>query len=216
MPVVMICSPADLDGELSSTMLWRSGIERLAASAPDQAMALALNSRPQMVAIDRRLPDVRELVASLRQEPKTRSCSVVILARGDFDTSEIEILEAGANAILRFPAGATWDSRLDQLLSVPTRCEARFSVEFGVEASYSGRAFSGQALNLSTRGMLLSSTAPLSVGEDIRFTFRLPGAFVDGEAQVVRQAAANQYGLCFRALERDGPEVIEQYVARAV
>ena len=59
----------------------------------------------------------------------------MVAARGDFDPSEVELLEAGANAILRLPAGPEWDERLPRLMDVPVRREARFTVHFDVEAA---------------------------------------------------------------------------------
>src|SRR5688572_8255419 len=99
-------------------MLWRQGLQRHEASRIEEALASAASARPQLIVIDRRLPRAHELIVSIRKNAAIRSCSIVVLARGDFETAEIDLLEAGANAILRFPAGPEWDERLDRLLKV--------------------------------------------------------------------------------------------------
>jgi hypothetical protein len=213
MPVVLICSASPLDGELSHTLLWRADIKRHTASQVEQGLSLATTAGPDLIAIDRRFPRIVDFVTALRRDEKVRHCSIVVLARGDFDPSEVDVLEAGANAILRFPPDAEWERRLDRLLSVPVRREARFAVKLEVEAMQGGEPMVGEAMNLSTRGMLLQTPTPLAIGESVVFSFRLPGAFIDGRGTVVRFAGPGRYGLFFEGLERDGRAQIERYVA---
>lgn len=213
MPVVLICAPTPLEGELSDTLLWRQDIERHQTGRYEAALALAVAAQPRLTLIDRRMPRAVELVQSLRNDPQTRRSSLVVMAPGDFEPGELDLIEAGANAILRLPADRQWDARLDQLLSIPARREARFSVDFSVEAMIEGSARSGTAMNLSARGMLLQARSALEVGDWITLSFRLPGSFVDGEGRVVRQAGAAQYGVLFHNLARDGRQQIEHYIA---
>jgi CheY-like chemotaxis protein len=213
MSVVLICSTTPLETELSRTLLWREGVTRQFASKPEEAAALARTARPQLIAIDRRFPRIVELVTTLRQDEIARHSSIVVLARGDFESAELEILEAGANAILRFPPDATWDERLDQLLNVPARRETRFAVQLEVGAhAGSGESMTGEAMNLSVRGMLLQVPSLLEIGEAVTFSFHLPGSLIEGRAIVVRLAGINRYGLFFERLERDGREQIERYI----
>jgi hypothetical protein len=213
MAVVLICSTSSLEDDLSQTLLWREGVARHFAARPEEAAGLARTVAPQLVAIDRRFPRIVELVAALRRDESARRSSIVILARGDFESAELEILEAGANAILRFPPDASWEERLDRLLNVPARREARFSVqlEVGTNAG-TGETMTGDAVNLSVRGMLLQVPGTLAIGDTVTLSFRLPGSFVEGRAIVVRLDGPNRYGLFFERLERDGREQIERYV----
>ena len=41
--------------------------------------------------------------------------------------------ESEANAILRLPAGPEWNGRLERLMAVPVRKDARFPVSFDVQ-----------------------------------------------------------------------------------
>jgi DNA-binding response OmpR family regulator len=212
MPVILVCSPTSLDSDLANTYLWRADVERHLVNRYEDALSQALTVRPSLIIIDRRFPRAPDLVAALRREDATRTASMVAVARGDFEPSEVDLLEAGVNAILRLPPGPDWDERLTRLLAVPVRREARFAVEFGLEAVHVGESIVGNAMNLSEHGMLIQSPTPLAVGEHISFAFRLPGAFIDGRGRVVRQAGTGQYGIIFETVAGDGLAQIQRYV----
>jgi CheY-like chemotaxis protein len=217
MPAALICSTAGLEPDLGRTLLWRDDIERHFASRRDEALMMVVAARPVLVVVDRDLPDAARLVAAIRTDASARSISVVIAARGDFEHGEVELLEAGANAVLRLPAGPEWDERLVRLLSVPPRLETRIPVCFEVTRESEGAlTLLGVTVNLSARGMLLETAVPLSMGEDIDFSFRLPDAevTVKGCGRVLRQATPRRFGIEFYGLEADAAEHIRSYVAR--
>jgi hypothetical protein len=143
--------------------------------------------------------------------------SIVVIARGELDPIEVELLEAGANAILRLPVTPDWDERLERLMEVPVRRETRLPVTFEVEArSGSGvETATATALNVSTSGMLIDSAFPLHMGDDVDFRFELPGleGVVSGCGRVVRQAGRTQFGVEFYGLEGEGRELIAAWVA---
>jgi hypothetical protein len=217
MPTALICSQADLELELGQTLLWRRDFERHSVGGLEEALMLALAARPAVVLVDRDLPRSAKLVAKLRADPATRGLSIAVLARGDFDPGEIELLEAGANAILRIPPGPDWDDRLTPLLQVPIRKDIRIAVQFDVEASARGPAVPALALNLSAHGMLMESHVALAVGDELSVTFLLPGDAVPVTcgARVVRQAAATQYGVGFLAFDREDKGRVDRFVSSA-
>jgi hypothetical protein len=214
----LICSSSEAIEGLDRTMLWREDVERLGARHVEESRALALASRPALVLVDRDLPGAERLVSGLRSGPTTRRCSIAVMARGDFDASEVELLEAGANAVLRLPAGPDWDERLLRLLNVPARREARLEVEIGVQTERERQLESVLAtmLNLSANGMLLECPVPLGIGDDLDFGFQLPDAQrgVRGGGRVVREAAARRYGVEFYGLEADGGARVRSFVER--
>src|SRR5437867_1686705 len=160
MPLALICSLGSLERDLAYTMLWRQGMDRYLAGRLEEARMMLVAAKPDIVVVERELPWIDRLIKAVREDPKTRRVSLVVVARGDFDPSEVALLDAGANAILRLPAGPEWDARLERLLHVPVRKEARFSVRFRVEAlSASGAPMPAVALNLSLHGVLLEATA---------------------------------------------------------
>src|SRR5688572_22564548 len=155
----LICSEDDLGDELADTVLGRAGGVRHVARRIEDARTLALAARPAIVMVDRDLPRADQLVAALREDRSTRGLSIAVVARGDFDEAELGLLEAGANAILRLPAGPDWDTRLNRLMAIPQRRQARFPVSFSVLAA--GPLFRepvpATGLNLSENGMLLET-----------------------------------------------------------
>lgn len=213
----LIVSPAPLDAELASTVLWRQNVERYTATSLAEVRRVASAHRLDIIVLDKRIANAAGVVDQLRQDPRTRHVSIVVLARGDFDPSEIPILEAGANAILRIPPGPDWDDRLVRLIHVPVRKAARFEVKVLIESGFTvaGRVLPVTALNLSVHGMLVESSHPLHVGDDVQFAFYLPGdsELITGTGTVVRQAdAPNQFGVELTHVEGDGRKRIKRFV----
>jgi DNA-binding response OmpR family regulator len=213
MPSVLICSQKDLLSDLASTLLGRGGVDRFKAGRLQDAKLLAKTTRPALVLLDRDLPKVRDFLEAFREEPATRNGSIAILAYGDIEPLELELLELGANAILRLPPDFGWEERLSKLLKVPLRQESRLPVQMTVHTEADGQACVTQALNLSVNGMLVESTAPLALFQDISFRFKLPdGSHVVGHGRAVRQAAPNQYGVEFVKLDHESKDAIDDYV----
>jgi hypothetical protein len=95
----LLCSSTPLDGELQSTLLFRSNVKRHHARTAEEARQAARKLRPEIVLVDRDLPGAAALVKDLREDPLTRRSGVVALARGDFAASELLLLEAGFPAL---------------------------------------------------------------------------------------------------------------------
>jgi CheY-like chemotaxis protein len=218
MPQALICSEVDLASDLEKTVLGRGGVERLNASSADQARLMAVAARPELVLIDRDLPRAAALVAALRQEPATRRASIAVLARGDFLPAEVELLESGANAVLRLPPQSDWDERVRQLIEVPVRREARFPVSFTVVAFLDpGTPVSGTALNVSRNGLLLETRLDaLDVGAEVDLRLELPpGTPLSAQGRVVRQAGPGQFGLQFTGLDGAARQRVDAFVRTA-
>ena len=109
--------------------------------------------------LDRDLQGAAALVKALRNDASTRGLSVVAMARGDFASSELVLLEAGVNAVLRLPPTGDWDDRLFRLIHVPARREVRVAVSLQLDLGLgaTGDTFTAQALNLSVNGMLIET-----------------------------------------------------------
>ena len=216
MPAVLICSHGDVQKDLGGTLLWRDDMERHVVSKPEEARMLAVASRPRLIVVDRDLPWAVRIVSALREDPTTRGLSVVVMARGDFDAVEVELLECGANAILRLPAGPEWSTRLQRLLDVPVRKETRFPVSFQVEATSDGNgAATAQALNLSASGVLIETEVPLHMQDEVQLRFGLPVTVepMPVHGQVVRLAAPSRFGVEFRRLGDKESRRIQGYLA---
>jgi CheY-like chemotaxis protein len=211
----LICSEVSLEGELGATMLYRSNVVRHEARTAEEAKAAARRLQPEIVLVDRDLSGAAELVKALREDGATRRLSVVALARGEFASSELGLLEAGVNAVLRLPPSGDWDDRLFRLMHVPVRREVRVPVRLQLDLGFGalGEHFKGVALNLSVNGMLVETSHPLQVGDDLFFTLELPNGAVVGTATVVRHAAASgQYGMELATVKGDGRVKLKAWV----
>ena len=222
MPTVVIGSTSPFDDELGQTVLSREDVVRHWVQSADEVLSTASLLKPDLILLDRDLPFADRAVTGLRRDRGTRRTSIVVIARGELDPIEVELLEHGANAILRLPVAPDWDERLDRLMEVPIRRESRLAVNFEVEArTGSGVETAGAlALNISTSGMLMDTPFPLHIGDDVDFCFHLPGiegvaGEVRGCGRVVRQAGRTQFGVEFYGVEGDGRDRIAAWVAAA-
>jgi CheY-like chemotaxis protein len=211
----VVVSASDLAAELGGTVLFRHNVERLRASGVEDVRKAADAGRLDVVVVDSALPRAAAIVAALRQDPATRPTAIVALGRSEFGFDHLDLLEAGANAILPLPPGHDWDDRLMRLIHVPVRRATRFPVDVALDGGLrNGTAFTGRALNLSVHGLLLESQQPLQVGEDLSFSFEIPGVQggVRGTGTVVRAAAGRLFGVELTHVEGDGRVRIKRYV----
>jgi len=211
----LFVAASDLAGELGATALFRSNVERIRAGGADEVRQTAGQARPDIVVVDSAMPGAASIVAALRQDPLTRPVAIVVLGRTEFGADHLAVLEAGANAILPLPAGRDWDDRLMRLVRVPVRRASRFPVDLAVEGGLrSGVMLTARALDLSVHGLLLECRHPLQVGEDLRFSFVLPGGEggVRGTGTVVRVAPEECFGVELTHVEGDGRVRIRTYV----
>jgi CheY-like chemotaxis protein len=212
---VVIVSAHDLQEQLRGTLLFRSNVARIRASGLEEVRRAAQAGKVDVVIVDAALPDAASLAAALRREPLTRGLSIAGLGHSDFGLVLVELLESGVNAVLPLPPGADWDDRLMRLVHVPARKVARFPVSFAVGVGRGhGEPFEGRALDLSVHGLLLRSTFPLEVGEDLRLAFDLPAPLgpVRGTGTVVRLASPEGVGVELTSVEDDGRVRIKRFV----
>ncbi|MGD8898413.1 MAG: PilZ domain-containing protein [Acidobacteriota bacterium] len=210
---VVIVSTRDIQDQLRGTLLFRSNVARIRASSLDEVRRAAQAGKVDVVLVDATLPEAPALAAALRQEPLTRGLSIAGLGQSEFGLVLLELLESGVNAVLPLPPGADWDDRLMRLFHVPARKVARFPVSFAVGVDRGpGEPFEGRALDLSVHGLLLQSSFPLEVGEDLRLAFDLPGGPVRGTGTVVRLASPEGVGVELTSVEGDGRVQIKRFV----
>jgi CheY-like chemotaxis protein len=172
--------------------------------------------RPDVVLVDGRMAGAPEFVSALRHHPATRTVSIVAISDDDLGSSDLGLLESGANAILHLPSNPEWDDRLYRLIHVPVRRATRFDLHLQLDAWFGpeGASFTGEALNLSVNGMLFTVDRSLRVGDDIHFVFQLPNlpGRVEGSGTVARLAGARQYGLELTHVKGDGRQRIRAFV----
>ena len=213
MPVALLCSRAPLERELAGTLLWSEAIERRYARTPEEVRRITRQVKPDIAIVDGTLPEARDVVSDLRRFP--RHLSIVVLGRGRLAASEVELMAAGANAVLSAPAGPEWDERLRRLTTVPPRKDARLPLYFERGEDMGTRVGLGTILNVSAHGALLETAADIHLGDILDLRFRLPDPLggVTGCGRVVRLAAAGRYGVEFLGLKGTGTEAVDRFVA---
>jgi hypothetical protein len=192
--------------DLHGTLLWREGIERHLASTFHEAFLIAVAARPSLILVEYALPQAMRLVTDLRQEHPTRGLSIAVMMGSDVGLSEVDLLESGANAVLRLPVAPGWDERLGRLMNVAGRRDARLPLraEFVAEFGGSVQRVEATTVNISVTGLLMECPALLSLGTDLDLCLRLPGSDVVGCGRIVRRDSSGRYGVEFYALEADG------------
>lgn len=194
MPKVLVVASADLSPELGDTVLWRRGVDRVVTRAWDAGLEAARRERPNMVIVDGAVPsETIAFLRRLRADTTARGTSVAVLSRSSSLLDEEALRHAGANLVFSGRVDPfLWDRRLEVLLNVPRRREARFPVlvdawsRFGPETD----PLPGWALNISVRGILLETGEILDVGTKLDLRFSLPTDIhaVRAVGQVVREA----------------------------
>ncbi len=215
MAVVLICSTRPLERDLQGTVLFRSGIERQLVRSAAEAQNRLAAGRVALFCIHRQVPGIEALIKALRRSPTLKRVSIVVFSEDDFDPSEVEVLEAGANAILRLPPGDDFDDRVGRLIEVPSRRDVRLPVRLQVAASSGfGATVPVLAQNISSSGVLIESNHPLNMGDEVSVAFRFEesGELFSATAHITRTAGINRYGARFTSITK-GEEALKTFLA---
>jgi len=215
---VLVCARPALEADLCRTLFWRDDLERYVAERADEARMLALSTEPHVVVVDLNLSGAFGLIDGLRRNPLPHPVSIVAVAEDASQAEEEDMTSRGADTILALPSGPAWDDRLVNVLTVPTRKQARYAVRFDIVTTLAGGRpieHRGLALNMSAGGLLVECPeAGLQPGDDVHLNLPIPGqrAPVEGRARVVRHPAAHHVGLRFEAFAGDGDEKVRDYL----
>jgi len=175
-PRVLIVASQDLAPALGRTVLWRNGIERLFAQEAEQGLATARRLLPNLIVVEGGLAGVTDLLRTLRHDGATRRLSLAAIAGPE---SEAALRAAGANLVLPSPVEPSlWDQRLEELLDVPPRREARLYASFALwcRSDPGSDLYEALVLNMSVRGMLIETREALPVGSTVDLRLTLPGS----------------------------------------
>jgi CheY-like chemotaxis protein len=211
----LLCGAESFEADLQGSLLSREGVEIHKAQTLEEAREIAATVNLHLILVDQDLPGVERIVVGLRRELPTRACSIVAVARGDFDPKDAEVLEVGANAVLRLPVAPEWDVRLTRLVSVPGRRDVRIAVGFKVRGLWGEVPIPALALNLSLHGMLAEAQTELQVGDEIGLSFEVPTSpvAISGTGRVVRKAGPTRVGLEFVELDGESPQELGAFLA---
>ena len=216
MTTVLVCASPGVEEDLCGTLFWRDDLERYVTASAGEAQVLALATEPHVAVVDLALRGSRDLITSLRAQPLPHPVSIVVLFDAGQSPPDGEIASIG-DAALPLPSSPAWDLRLVEVLSVPTRKQARFDVRFDITAAQRVKPSPHRALvvNISAGGLLVEcSGLGLQPGDDVSLNLPLPGLqSVEGRARVVRQPLEDRVGLRFEAFAGNGDAAIRHYLS---
>lgn len=98
--------------------LVREGYEVIAAPSGIELMKLVYSSRPDLIVLDVGLPGVdgRDLLASLKKDPKTFSIPVIVWSGRDPDTTRRVVLDLGAEDYVEKGPPSTLVPKIERVL----------------------------------------------------------------------------------------------------
>ena len=219
MTTVLIYANADLEADLRATLFWREDLERYLAERADEARMLLFSTEPHVLVVDRTLAGADELIGALQSQSLPHPISIVALSHGGADSHDDQMESGPVDAVLPLPPGPEWDTRLVDVLQVPTRKQARFDVSLEVETRlrHKPTVHRGHTLNISAGGILVDCHGlGFEPGDDVSLTLQIPGAGdpVEGRARVMRQPLEERLGLRFEAFSRNGDSRVRDFLAR--
>jgi hypothetical protein len=150
--------------------------------------------QPSLLIVDAGgLHEAIAFVRRLRLDPAVRSTGIAVFLPSPTLSEEELLHTAGANIVLSGEVDPVlWDRRLEEILNVPSRREARIPVHFKVWSQVDQTPDPGEAvaLNISVHGMLMETLLSLEVGTKLDLRFELPqqAGEIGVVGEVVRRA----------------------------
>ena len=215
MAVVLICSSRSLDRDLQDTVLFRADVRRETFRSIGDLQTRLNSGGVALVCVHRTMNGIEPFIKNLRKSATQKKISLIVLSEDDFDPSEVELLEAGANAILRLPPNDDFNARIGRLMDVPSRRDVRIPVRLQVAATSGfGATVPVLAQNLSHSGMLIESNHPLNMGDEVSIALRFEesGEIFSATAHITRNAGPNRYGARFDTITK-GEEALKAYLS---
>jgi DNA-binding NarL/FixJ family response regulator len=201
LPTVLIAVPPEHRQHLERSVFWRADMQRTFSTAAE-VVAVARTLGPDLIIVmaGSGNDDVRASLREIRAESLTRDTVVVVIVTGEpANTHDLE--QEGASLVLPHDFNEAeletpWAERMESLLRLRRRRETRVPAGFDVDLWMNEggrRQIKGRAMNLSSRGILVSTEASLPLGSRIDVGFQaadaLPAVVAVGE--VVRTAQAD-------------------------
>ena len=220
---ILIVGPGDLASELGRTILWRREIERVHAPDVEAGYEAARSVQPSLLIVDAGgHEEALAFVRRMRRDPLVRSTGIAVFSRSPTVREEEALRLAGATVVLSGEVDPIlWDRRLEEILNVPSRRDARIPVRFKVwsRVETSPDPIEAVALNISVHGMLMETLLNLDVGMKLDLRFELPeqAGEIGVVGEVVRRAGIVEgrprSGVRFLVRRQDARERIQAFVA---
>lgn len=209
-----------LKGEKS--FLDRTGIRLFHADTNRNLLALHIRERADLIiaGLDSRDMSGEALCSVIREDENLRKVSIIIVCgAGDRDIERCSLCRA--NAFVSSPVStAVLLQEAYQLLHIAPRRKARVPVSLKIEGISKGRPFVCEVRNISSSGVLLSTSAILYEGDEVRCGIRLADGFrISAAGEVVRVlgkkwGADRAYGIRFAELRQEDADALEAFLRK--
>ncbi len=165
---------------------------------------------------------IEKLIETIRKNEELKKVSIILICEDTPEHRE-RSKKCGANAVFVKPVDIDLlHDKMCQLMSVPPREAYREVLHIvDIEGKFGDRAFFGHAENISTNGMLMKTEDIFTAGDQIYFSFFLPGGMrvrVRGEVvRLIKQPPALhmcKYGIRFTDITPQDKAAIGMYVEK--
>jgi DNA-binding response OmpR family regulator len=221
---ILFIEDSDLFLRFRETFFARIGWQILNARDGRSGLDRAQSTRPDLVVLSDRLPDMPgyEVCRKLRSMGREKPVPVILLLDGVSAAAIREYEQIGCDEYLLRPAEpGTLMERISELLKVAYRRGPRMLVIMETICSSSQSLIFGNVLNLSERGVFVEANDPVNPGTVLDLEMILPGTrdLLLVKGRVARQhklAGKVRYGLGvqFGDLDPDSRNAIQRYIDR--
>jgi CheY-like chemotaxis protein len=176
--------------ELIQGYLEEVGGEIQAVGSGAEGMSAILAQAPDLVILDRSLPDQTglELCQKLKADFKTRSVPILMLRAGNQPGDEPKCREAGADEVVSKPIKPRQLlQKAAKLLGIPVRYAMGLPVTLSGGGGAGAVPFKGEILDLSETGCKVQTRLKLGLNTQLRIQLQLPGQMLMNlEAKIMR------------------------------
>lgn len=224
---ILLADDADLILKLERAFLRRKNFHLLVARDAPDVMNILDRELPDLVFLDLALPGMGgdECCRRIKSDPRLSTIPVVILADGHDEDEMHRCRRAGCDQILTRPIGRHHLSALvRELLDLPSRQHPRFETSLQIAYGPERRQlYAGEALNLSTGGVLIETRHLLPVDTRVSMEILLPSAsapircsgriaWLSEPAWIQNSRLPGEMGVQFLDLSPEDKDILQAYL----
>lgn len=224
---IMLADDVDLFLELEKTFFQRREFDLVVARTGQQAIDLAATEHPDLIFMDLFMPELDgdAACAQIKADAQLRHIPVIMVTHGGREEDIARCREAGCDEILFKPINrhlfmATARHFLQLVDREAPRVRVHLPVRYGREPH---KLLSDYAVNLSERGIFISTTKPFELLEAISLEFVLPDikrtircqaevSWVNRAPQPARPSLPPGLGLVFRSMTDDDLNALRDFI----
>ena len=199
-----------------NTFLDREDIAVFTAASNDEVLQIHRWEAVDLIILHLDMPgmDLVELLHAIRSSVELQTVNTILVS-DDSPGMRSRCKQYAVGAVFHLPADAgRLRLRVQHFLNVTPRASRRAPLSLDIEGMYRDKPLPLRTLDISSRGMLITSEAPLLTGDGIYFSFYLPdNTHVNGYGKIARDGRhgveSYSYGIKFTVIEPNIRAAIE-------